>query len=99
MLKILPILLLTSCAHTWDCIEYGIKPGSPNTLKTINELPDAEIKTICGAGAFGCVKDGNVYYRTGDECALRHELCHVMHGPYHTVEYHQKLIANRGTCP
>lgn len=52
-----------------------------------------------GAGKFGCVIDGAVYYRTGDECALRHELFHVMHGGQHTIKYHQDVIAGRYWCP
>lgn len=51
-------------------------------------------------GQASMLRDGTVYYRTGDECALRHELFHVMHGGQHTVEYHQHLIQGTGrVCP
>lgn len=80
-------------------MDYGVKLGSPGVLKTVNELPTSDIETVCGTNQMGCVKDGHVYYREGDECALRHELCHVMNGPFHTVKYHQQLIAGKATCP
>lgn len=94
-------LLLSGCAHTWNPVDYGVQPnGQASVLRSINELPESEIQQICGAGRFGCVKDGNVYYQTGDECALRHELHHVMQGGQHTVKYHQNILQGKGrTCP
>ena len=100
-LRCLILLSLTACAHTWNPVDYGVQPnGQAIVLRSINELPDGDIEKICGPAHIGCVKDGNVYYRTGDECALRHELFHIMQGFQHTVKYHQDLIQGRGrTCP
>lgn len=94
-------ILLSSCAHTWNPVDYGVQPnGQASVLRSITELPDSEIEQICGAGKKGCVRDGHVYYRTGDECALREELMHVMNGEQHTVKYHQHLIQGKGrVCP
>lgn len=94
-------LLISGCAHTWNPVDYGVQPnGQARVLRGIRELPDSEIKKICGPNHMGCFKGGTVYYRTGDECALRHELFHVMQGGQHTVEYHQHLIQGKGrVCP
>lgn len=90
------VLTIAGCA-TWDCYELGIQPGSPaGKLRSINELPDSEIEKVCGQKKAGCVVPGSdgiaLYYRNGDEYALRHELCHVMHGYRHTIEYQRRLI-------
>jgi len=74
-------------------------------LSAINELPDSEIERVCGQGKAGCsiemVDTVRVYYRTGDDRTMRHELCHVMHGRQHTVDYTQRVIAGdpRPICP
>jgi len=100
MWKLIPLLLLSGCAHTWNSVDYGVAMnGNAGVLRSINELPDSEIEQICGSGKIGCEKDGHVFYRNGDECALRHELFHVMNGGQHTVKYHQNLIAGKSTCP
>ena len=103
-MRLLLVLLLTGCAHTWNPMDYGVMPGQPlGNLAAINELPDSEIEQICGIGKAGCVKEQNsnwaIYYRNGDECTLRHELSHMMNGLHHTVEYTQRVIANRPICP
>lgn len=107
MRALLLTLLLTGCAaHDWNCPRYGVRPGQPmGALVAINELADSDIERTCGKGAAGCVLEDerglNLYYRNGDECTLRHELCHVMHGPHHTVDYQRGVIAGgaRPTCP
>lgn len=109
---IIPLtLLLSGCAHTWNPVDYGVQPGGQaSVLRSINELSDSEIWEVCGKWKSGCVCTDesctyfnppavlDVYYRTGDECALHHELFHVMNGPHHTVKYHQDLIAGRSAC-
>jgi len=71
------------------------RPLAP--LASINELPDSLIERRCGKSRAGCAvtEDGvvKVYYRNGDECALRHELCHAMHGERHTLDYTRRVIA------
>ena len=100
MLKYLPlILILSSCAHTWNPLDYGVYPQQPiGSLVAISELFDSEIHRICGKGKSGCVKQQGkgyaIYYRNGDECALRHELMHIMYGLKHTVAYMQRVISN-----
>lgn len=110
---ILSALLISGCAHTWNPVDYGIQPnGQYSALRSINELPESEIWKKCGTGKAGCVCTDescthftppavlDVYYREGDECALRHELHHVMQGGQHTVKYHQHLIQGKGRiCP
>lgn len=103
---LLLLLLLSGCAHDWNCMRYGVRLGEPmGPLAAINELPDSEIERACGRGLVGCViprgEHVALYYRNGDECTLRHELCHVMHGPHHTVDYQRGVIAGgaRPTCP
>ena len=38
------------------------------------------------------------FYRAGDVCAMRHEICHALHGPKHTDRYLQDL-ANGMSLP
>ena len=105
----IPLLLTSSCA-TWNPVDYGVQPGEPiGYLRSINELPDSEIERICGPKRAGCVRPDSIYpsnvwdlyYREGDDCALRHELMHIMYGLHHTVRYQQRLIQGdpRPYCP
>lgn len=87
-------------------MDYGVYPGQPiGPLAAINEQSDSEIERVCGKGKVGCVKKQGksyaIYYRNGDECALRHELMHIMNGFRHTVKYNQRVISNAPSphCP
>jgi len=99
------LLLLTGCAaQSWNCEDYGVAKdfNGMGQLVSIQELPDSEIERICGPRHIGCsiksVDTVRVYYRAGDECTMRHELCHVMHGNAHTSDYNTSLSPRR-VCP
>ena len=104
-LSVLVFAALTGCSsQSWNCANYGVVQSfAPmGALAAINELPDSEVERVCGLDHVGCVIQSvdtvRIYYRTGDECAFRHELCHVMHGAAHTDKYNADLSPRR-VCP
>ncbi len=98
---ILLALILTGCelADPSDCNAYGVYAGEPiGPVDNIIELPPTELQIACKQGHIGsknryvgCVRieDGqiNVYYETGNRCALNHELAHTHCGGMHTGKY------------
>ena len=94
---------MAGCATTQsttpaDCEAYGIRNTHARPARSFNALWAEQIEATCGKNKAGCAierPDGTVdiYWQHGDDCAMRHELAHLICGPYHTVEYTQARIA------
>lgn len=104
-MRLLLVFILSGCAaQSWIPEDYGVARdfNGMGQLVSVQELPDSEIARICGPRHIGCaiqsVDTVRIYYRKGDECAFRHELFHVMHGPAHTAKYNLDQSPRRG-CP
>lgn len=97
-----------------NCERYGVDElNQPmGEIREIKELYSTEVQKKCKSSGFihykagGCVidnKDGtvDVFYENGNTCVKNHELCHVMHGPYHTKEYVHDVLNKHPnpTCP
>ena len=108
-------LLLTGCASTHTCEDYGVRnTHDPRPVRHYNEASQDEVNRICSEALHrpefyrmaGCTilnDDGTVdlWWRTGDHCAKEHEEAHAECGFAHTAEYQQLLIAGhpRPYCP
>lgn len=103
-------LILAGCATVSDfpteCERYGVRnTGDQYVISDIYQVTTEQAQYACGKNRAGCIKvdDGRatIYYRTGDKCALQHELAHAWCGLTHTVAYTQAVIAGhpRPYCP